>query len=100
MITSVEQIPDQLPKEYFLDQNYPNPFNPSTTITFSLPHSGYVTIRVFNSLGQDVATLVSEDLVAGSYKTRWDASGLGSGIYVYRLTTMELMATRKMVLMK
>jgi len=100
MITSVERMSDQLPEGYALHRNYPNPFNPSTTIAFSLPHTGFVTLKVFNTLGQEVATLVSQELSAGYYETSFDAAGLGSGIYFYRLTAGAFTEIKQMVLMK
>lgn len=75
----------ELPKEFQLNANYPNPFNPSKTIEFALPTPGFVTLSLFNVLGEQVATLVSEELTAGSYKYEWDATELTSGIYFYRL---------------
>jgi len=74
-----------IPTEYRLQQNYPNPFNPSTTIEFALPKSVHATLKIFDLLGREVATLVNETLEAGVYRKDWDASGLSSGIYVYRL---------------
>ena len=68
-----------------LSQNYPNPFNPSTTIEFSLPRPGYVTLKVFNILGEAIAALVNGELNVGTYTTQWNASGVASGIYSYRL---------------
>ncbi len=99
--TSVEEKGrGELPGEFKLDQNYPNPFNPTTRISFSLAEASPVTLRIVNTLGQDVATLVSQDLPAGSYETTFDAVGLSSGIYFYSLTAGALMATRKMVIVK
>ena len=76
---------DEVLSDYFLSQNYPNPFNPSTTIQFSLPQTSYVTLEVFNTLGERVGVLASEELTAGTYNYSWDAAGLTSGIYFYRL---------------
>jgi hypothetical protein len=89
-----------LPAYYALHQNYPNPFNPSTTIEFALPHVGYVSLTVHNLLGQTVATLVHGDHAAGTFKATWDASGLPSGVYFYRLTAGEYVQTKKAVLMR
>jgi hypothetical protein len=74
-----------LPQSFALYQNYPNPFNPSTTIEFALPKSAFITLKVYNLLGEEVATLVAEKRVAGIHKINWDASGLASGVYLYRL---------------
>ncbi len=86
--------------KYNLQQNYPNPFNPSTTIKFALPTPGFVTLSIFNILGEKVATLVSEELTAGSYKYEWDATELTSGIYFYRIQAGSFVETKKMILLK
>jgi len=98
-VTSVAEE-GRIPEEYALHQNYPNPFNPSTTIEFALPHAGYVMLRVYNVLGEEVATLISGDHAAGMFKAMWDVSGMPSGVYFYRLTAGEYVQTRKMILMK
>jgi hypothetical protein len=72
------------PKVITLHRNYPNPFNPSTTIAFDLPKRSDVTLKIFNILREEVATLVSDKLSAGSYSYEWDASNLASGAYLYR----------------
>lgn len=74
-----------IPDGFKLEQNYPNPFNPATTIGFAIPSSGFVKIRMFNTLGKEVATLVSEEMQSGSYEVRFDGSGLNSGVYFYTL---------------
>ena len=83
-----------------LMQNYPNPFNPSTTIEFDLPKTGDVTLKIFNILGEEVATLAYDRLSAGSYSYDWDASHLASGVYLYRLEAEGFVQTKKMILMK
>ncbi len=90
----------QLPFEYALDQNYPNPFNPVTTIQFSLEKSGKTVLEIYNILGQKIATLVDGNLNAGAYRYQWNASGMASGIYFYRLRSENFVATKKMVLVK
>ncbi len=85
---------------YTLSQNYPNPFNPATNIEFSLPQPGMVTLTVYNMLGQKVATLVSGELQAGKHSYHWDASGLASGVYLYRLTAADYTRSSAMVLIK
>lgn len=70
---------------YALRQNYPNPFNPSTTIEFALPKAGFVTLKIYNLLGQEVATLVAEKLPVGKHQRVWEAKGLASGVYLYHL---------------
>ena len=89
-----------LPVRFQLFQNYPNPFNPSTTIEFELPKSSEVTLKVFNIIGEEVATLVSDRLSTGSYSYEWDASNSASGVYLYRLQAGDYVETRKMVLMR
>ncbi len=92
--------PTALPIAYSLSQNYPNPFNPSTEITYSLPRQTHVTLKIYNLLGQELATLVDEPKEAGQHSVSWDAFGNASGIYFYRLETEEFSATRKMVFMQ
>jgi hypothetical protein len=86
--------------EYILYPAYPNPFNPATTIEFAIPNSEFVTLKVYNILGEEVATLVSERLAAGSYKYQWDANSLASGVYFYRIETAEFAKSRKMILLR
>jgi hypothetical protein len=89
-----------LPTEFALRQNYPNPFNPATGISYSLAHASHVRLEVFNVLGMLVTTLVDEYQGAGNYQTIWNANELSSGMYLYRLTTDEFSATKKMILLK
>jgi len=96
----VEENSDQIPTEYLLEQNYPNPFNPSTTIQFSIPEQSFVMLEVFNSLGEKVSTLVSEELSAGNYKYEWNAANLPSGIYLYKLQTTSFSESKKTILIK
>ena len=88
-----------IPADFSLS-NHPNPFNPSTVVAFDLPHDTYVRLDIYNILGQKVETLVDGHLSAGSYSYEWDGSNAASGIYLYRLTTDQFSATRKMALMK
>ncbi len=88
------------PREFALFQNYPNPFNPGTTIRFDLPQSGRVVLKIFNSVGQEVATLVDEVLPAGRHLIPFDASGLASGVYYYRLLTEQGILSKRMTLLK
>ncbi len=99
-IVWAENAREEMPAEYSLEQNYPNPFNPSTTIEFALPHSGFATLKVYNILGEEVATLMAGDHAAGSFKATWDASGLPSGVYFYRLTAGDYVQTKKSILMR
>ncbi len=89
-----------LPTGYRLEQNSPNPFNPTTTIQFSVPRESYVRLKVYNFVGQEVATLVDHHVTAGTYKVNWDASRLASGFYLYRLEAEGFAQTKKLLLMK
>lgn len=89
-----------VPSAFVLEQNYPNPFNPSTTIRFDIPAAGLVTLTVFDVLGRKVATLVNEELSAGTYSTTYSAQGLASGVYLYRLQAGPFVQMRKMTLMR
>jgi len=84
---------------YFLSQNYPNPFNPSTTIRYVLPQKSRVTLSVINTLGQEVANLVNGEYEAGFHETTFDASGLSSGVYFYRIQAGEFVATKRLLLL-
>jgi hypothetical protein len=100
ILVGIQHRHSQIPIEYSLDQNYPNPFNPNTTIEFDLPRASKATLVIYNILGEKVTTLVSDRLSAGSYSYEWDASGLASGVYLYRLQAGEYVETRKMILMQ
>ncbi len=89
-----------VPTEFALEQNYPNPFNPSTKIEFSIAKAGLYEIKVFNVLGQEVATIVNQDFSAGKYTFNFDASNLTSGIYFYKLVGNNVNMTKKMMLLK
>ena len=88
------------PVGFLLEQNYPNPFNPSTVIQFSLTAPGAVSLRVYNVIGQEVATLVNEARPAGTYRVSFNAGALASGVYFYRLSAAGGLVTRKMMLLK
>jgi hypothetical protein len=103
VIVGIEPEPGaDIPKTYALHQNYPNPFNPGTTIEFALAKPGWVTLKIYNILGQEVAELVSENLGAGSYKYNWDSrsAGMASGVYYYRLETGDFRQTKKLLLLR
>jgi hypothetical protein len=85
---------------FVLTQNYPNPFNPSTTFNFWLPQRAYVTLKIFDVLGRELATLVENEIVAGEHLVRFDAKDLPSGVYFYRLASGKLMQTRKMTVVR
>ena len=86
--------------DYKLNQNYPNPFNPSTTISFSIPVQGNVSLKIYDVLGKEVVTLVDEMKSAGSYQITFDATQLASGMYFYRLDTKNFSEVKKMILIK
>lgn len=98
--TPVRDDEAALPQKIALEQNFPNPFNPSTTIRFQLPESRDVLLQVIDLLGREVATLANGRMVAGSYSVRWDAGGLASGVYLYRLQAGAFVATRKLMLVR
>jgi subtilisin family serine protease len=90
----------EMPTEYYLSQNYPNPFNPSTIIRYALPKNSFVTLKIFDVLGKEIATLVNEEKAAGFYDVEFNASHLSSGIYFYRLIAPGVNETRKMLIAK
>ncbi len=105
--TSVEQLSIEVPVYFNLYQNYPNPFgaatlagNLTTNIKFSVPQSGFVSLKVFNVFGELVSTLASEEFHPGNYSTRWDASDFTSGVYIYRLESGSFSETRKIILLR
>ena len=100
MITSVESVLSDPPLTFSLEQNYPNPFNPSTTIEFSLPKSELTTLKVYNILGKEVATLVSNKLNQGNHTYQFDGKNLASGVYYYQLVGGEYREVKKMILIK
>jgi hypothetical protein len=100
VLTAVEQTSTEVPSSFELKQNYPNPFNPATKINFSLPKSGNVKLSVFDITGKVISTIVNSELSAGSYSADFDAAGLSSGIYFYRLETGNFVSTKKMTLVK
>jgi len=102
-ISAPEERPgdEELPSSYSLSQNYPNPFNPSTQIKFALPQYAFVTVKVYNAIGEEVARLVNNELKsAGSYSVTFDGSSFGSGIYFYSIEAGQFKETKKMVLIK
>ncbi len=96
----VEQISSIVPDGYTLSQNYPNPFNPSTTINYSIPKSGFVTLKIYDMLGKEVMTLVNENQTTGTYKVTFNAGNLTSGVYFYKLSTNGFIDTKRMALIK
>ncbi len=99
-LSSVERVDNSLPREYSLGQNFPNPFNPATTISFGLPAQSLVSLKVFDALAREVATLISQELSAGNYTQQWNAEGLPSGVYFYRMQAGAFTETKKLVLLR
>ena len=87
-------------KNFRLEQNYPNPFNPSTIINYSIPRATFVTLNVYNVLGEKVETLVSENKPAGNYSVNFNASKLSSGVYFYRINAGNFIQTKKLMVLK
>ncbi|HEY5123726.1 MAG TPA: T9SS type A sorting domain-containing protein [Ignavibacteria bacterium] len=112
LITSIQNISSEIPSEFSLFQNYPNPFNPTTKIKFEIPLSkveeppwrwgrqGVVSLKVFDILGKEVATLVNEQLIPGNYEVTFDGSKFASGVYFYQLRSGEFVAIKKLILLK
>jgi hypothetical protein len=102
VIVVILQVSNEVekPMEFALQQNYPNPFNPATSINFTLPTSSLVNLQVYNLQGQEVATLINENLSSGAHTVSFDASQLSSGVYIYRIQAGEFMQTKKMMLIK
>jgi plastocyanin len=99
-VADVETTSETIADDFVLMQNYPNPFNPATSIEFSLPKAGYVSLKVFNLLGEEIATLAAQEFKAGSYTANWNASGSPSGVYFYRLVAGSFVETKKLLLLK
>ena len=99
-ITSINSVSSSVPDKFRLEQNYPNPFNPSTQLEFGISDLGFVSLRVFNALGKEVAVLVNETLSPGSYKTEFNGANYPSGIYYYKLEAGNFSEVRKMILLK
>ena len=100
IITGVEDELNPLPTEFLLSQNYPNPFNSSSVLKYSIPKSSQVTLKIFNTLGEEIETLVNEEKPAGTYELTWNAANLPSGVYFYRLQAGDFVQIRKMILLK
>jgi len=102
VITGAEkEVDGTKPKEFYLAQNYPNPFNPSTTIKYQLPENGYVSLKIYDVLGNEIETLVNKEQTTGTYNYQWlEGNYPPSGVYFYRLTIGEFSQTRKMIILK
>jgi hypothetical protein len=99
-LTDVAEKERSMPTVFFLSQNFPNPFNPTTTISFTVPHSSFVTIKIFNILGKEVAVLASEELPGGVYKRQWNARNISSGVYLCRMQAESFVAVKKLILLR
>ena len=99
VVTTV-RVQDAVAKNFMLHQNYPNPFNPSTTIEFNLPAREFVSVKIFDMLGNEIETLVNEQLNAGTYRVNWNAAARAAGVYFYRLKTGGNIETKKLILLK
>ena len=95
-----QKIIPPAPKAYVLEQNFPNPFNPSTNIPFSMPVGGHASIKIYNTLGQEIATVLDKEVSAGQHTVRWDASTIPSGMYFYRFQAANFSQSGKLILMK
>ncbi len=98
--TAVQENMTSAPREFGLNQNYPNPFNPSTSVSYRVAAAGFVSVKVYNALGQEAATLVNEVKQPGAYSATWNAAGFGSGMYFYTMKSGLFTETKKMILMK
>ena len=99
-VTDVKETILSIPTEFLLSQNYPNPFNSSSAIRYSIPKSSQVTIKIFNTIGQELATLVNEEKPIGTYEVNWNAANLPSGVYFYRIQAGSFTQTKKMMMLK
>ncbi len=99
-LTSIKTISSEVPQKYLLEQNFPNPFNPETVIQYSLPAKGFTNLKIYDALGNEVASLVNEMQNAGVYEVIWNAAELPSGVYYFRLSSGEFLETRRMVFLK
>lgn len=99
--TIISTVKEQwVPITYLLGQNFPNPFNPSTSIEYVLPNGSFVSLKIYNVIGEEVATLVSDVKSPGIYKAEWRGDGFSSGVYFYRLQAGEYVETKQMILLK
>jgi len=96
----VSHINNLIPDEFVLSQNYPNPFNPETKIAYSIPVKGHVSLKIYNSIGKEVASLVNRSQNSGNYEVRFDGASLNSGVYFYKIQVNDFVQTKKMILLK
>ncbi len=100
VLTGVNLISSEVPKEFKLFANYPNPFNPTTKIKFNVPKSEFVSLKIYDNTGKMINALLSANLTAGTYETNWDAKSFASGVYFYKLESATFVDTRRMILVK
>ena len=101
LVTGIEtQREEIIANDFVLSQNNPNPFNPSTSIQYVVSNRQFVNLKVYDVLGNEVATLISEEKPAGTYTVRFNASGLTSGVYFYTMRTKSYIKTKKMILLR
>jgi hypothetical protein len=100
LVSVKDRQPSSTPLEFALSQNYPDPFNPSTTINYSLPKASHVKLKVFNALGQEISTCVDKTEEPGYKSVEWNASGVASGVYFYRLQAGDFVHTKKLLLLR
>jgi hypothetical protein len=99
-LLAIDYNTNEILSDFRLYQNYPNPFNPSTTIKYSIPNAGNISLKVYDVLGKEIATLVNEEKSSGNYEVEFNASNLTSGIYFYQLKTGNFIETKKMILLR
>jgi hypothetical protein len=99
-VSGVESTNNKIPTAFTLRQNYPNPFNPSTAISFSIPKRLFVSLKIYDLIGREIATIVSEELSAGNYSRQWNAANMSSGIYYYHLQAGSFAETKKLILLR
>jgi hypothetical protein len=101
-VTLATEVAEQkyLPYKFVLDQNYPNPFNPATSIRYSIPLTATVTLKIYDTNGKEISSLVNETQESGDHSVEWNGEGMPSGVYMYRITAGYYMETRKMILLK
>lgn len=100
IVTSIDEEPAEIPNKFLLTQNYPNPFNPQTTIEYQIPELSFVTIKIYDILGNELRTLVSKEQSAGIYEINFEAENLPSGVYFYRIRAGNFIDTKKMLLLR
>jgi hypothetical protein len=97
---TIEPVSNEIAERFSLSQNYPNPFNPETTFRFSIPERSFVKLRVFNSAGMEIESLLEKELSPAVYEVNWNAAKYPSGVYFYRIETGSFTETKKMMLVK